>query len=102
MQLRYSGLVVRTPLQVEDVNDNAPQFQNVPQLIYIRNDVAPGTVIFRINITDMDSSKINKGFIIYITSIDNGLFKIYNSSLTVVANMSNYEVNILRISLIIF
>ncbi|KAM3868566.1 protocadherin Fat 3 [Diretmus argenteus] len=50
--LRVARVTVR--VQVEDVNDNAPEFVNLPYYAAVQVDAEPGSAIFRVSATDQD------------------------------------------------
>ena len=41
-------------LKVEDVNDNAPQFVNLPYYAAVQVEAEPGSAIFRVSAIDRD------------------------------------------------
>lgn len=41
-------------LQVEDVNDNAPEFVNLPYYAAVQVEAEPGSAIFRVSAVDRD------------------------------------------------
>ncbi|XP_068600655.1 protocadherin Fat 3 [Brachionichthys hirsutus] len=45
---------VTVQVQVEDVNDNAPQFANLPYYAAVQVEAEPGSTIFRVSATDLD------------------------------------------------
>ncbi|OWK59504.1 Protocadherin Fat 2 [Lonchura striata] len=49
---RVSQATVR--VYVEDVNDNAPQFENVPYYASVQDGTEPGDVLFQVSATDKD------------------------------------------------
>ncbi|XP_028277980.1 protocadherin Fat 3 [Parambassis ranga] len=50
--LRVSRVTVR--VQVEDVNDNAPEFVNLPYYAVVQVEAEPGSAIFRVSADDRD------------------------------------------------
>lgn len=42
-------------LQVEDVNDNAPEFVNLPYYAAVQVDAEPGSAIFKVSTVDRDA-----------------------------------------------
>ncbi|XP_071780759.2 protocadherin Fat 3 [Centroberyx gerrardi] len=50
--LRVARVTVR--VQVEDVNDNAPEFVNLPYYAAVQVEAEPGSAIFRVSATDQD------------------------------------------------
>ncbi|XP_029439205.1 protocadherin Fat 2 [Rhinatrema bivittatum] len=42
-------------IHVEDVNDNSPEFENLPYYASVREDAEPGDVIFQVTATDRDT-----------------------------------------------
>ncbi|XP_033996219.1 protocadherin Fat 3 [Trematomus bernacchii] len=45
---------VTVQVQVEDVNDNAPEFVNLPYYAAVQVEAEPGSAIFRVSATDLD------------------------------------------------
>ncbi|XP_068187350.1 protocadherin Fat 3 [Antennarius striatus] len=50
--LKVSRVAVK--VQVEDVNDNAPQFANLPYYAAVQVEAEPGSTIFKVSATDLD------------------------------------------------
>ncbi len=51
-QLRVARVTVR--VEVEDVNDNAPEFIGLPYYAAVQVDAEPGSSIFQVSATDLD------------------------------------------------
>uniref|UniRef100_A0A8C2J657 FAT atypical cadherin 3b n=1 Tax=Cyprinus carpio TaxID=7962 RepID=A0A8C2J657_CYPCA len=51
-QLRVARVTVR--VEVEDVNDNAPEFLGLPYYAAVKVDAEPGSSIFQVSATDLD------------------------------------------------
>ncbi|TRY83135.1 hypothetical protein DNTS_020651, partial [Danionella cerebrum] len=51
-QLRVARVTVR--VEVEDVNDNAPEFQGLPYYATVQVDAKPGSSIFQVSAIDLD------------------------------------------------
>lgn len=50
-----SPIYIHFPLQVEDVNDNVPEFVNLPYYAAVQVEAEPGSAIFRVSAIDQDS-----------------------------------------------
>ncbi|XP_035265581.1 protocadherin Fat 2 [Anguilla anguilla] len=59
---------------INDANDNAPQFLNLPYSIMISDDAEPGDVLFQVTATDKDLGE--NGSITYLLEDDFDLFRI--------------------------
>ncbi|KAJ8338471.1 hypothetical protein SKAU_G00374370 [Synaphobranchus kaupii] len=59
---------------VNDANDNAPEFLNLPHSITISDDAEPGDVLFQVTATDKDLGE--NGSITYVLEDDFDLFRI--------------------------
>lgn len=59
---------------IEDVNDNPPQFLNLPFSIMISEDKEPGDVLYQVSAIDKDQAE--NGSILYSLEEDYGLFRI--------------------------
>ncbi|KAJ8394032.1 hypothetical protein AAFF_G00053760 [Aldrovandia affinis] len=59
---------------VDDANDNAPKFQNLPHSIMISDDAEPGDVLYQVTATDKDLGE--NGSIKYLLEDDFDLFRI--------------------------
>ncbi|CAI5643507.1 unnamed protein product [Oreochromis niloticus] len=53
--LRVARVIVQ--VQVEDVNDNSPQFVNLPYYAVVQVEAQPGSSVFRVSATDKDYSR---------------------------------------------
>ncbi|KAM3849026.1 protocadherin Fat 2 [Vipera latastei] len=67
---RVSQAIVR--IIVDDINDNSPQFENLPYYIVIQASTEPGDIIFRVSATDQDLG--NNRVIFYSLEEDNQHF----------------------------
>ncbi|XP_028574146.2 protocadherin Fat 2 [Podarcis muralis] len=61
-------------IYVDDINDNAPHFENVPYYIAMQDGTEPGDVIFQVSATDWDLG--NNGVIFYSFAEDYKYFRI--------------------------
>ncbi|XP_062249993.1 protocadherin Fat 2 isoform X1 [Platichthys flesus] len=59
---------------IEDVNDNSPQFLNLPFSMMITEDTEPGDVLYQVTAVDRDLGE--NGFIVYSLEEDYNLFRI--------------------------
>lgn len=59
---------------IDDVNDNAPQFLNLPFSIMISEDAEPGDVLYQVTAVDKDQAE--NGSIFFSLEEDYGLFRI--------------------------
>uniref|UniRef100_A0A8C1I971 FAT atypical cadherin 3b n=1 Tax=Cyprinus carpio TaxID=7962 RepID=A0A8C1I971_CYPCA len=73
-QLRVARVTVR--VEVEDVNDNAPEFLGLPYYAAVQVDADPGSSIFQVSATDLDKG-IN-GDVYYELKEDHPHFEVNN------------------------
>uniref|UniRef100_A0A8C1V3C1 FAT atypical cadherin 3b n=1 Tax=Cyprinus carpio TaxID=7962 RepID=A0A8C1V3C1_CYPCA len=73
-QLRVARVTVR--VEVEDVNDNAPEFLGLPYYAAVQVDADPGSSIFQVSVTDLDKG-IN-GDVYYELKEDHPHFEVNN------------------------
>ncbi|XP_077098803.1 protocadherin Fat 3 isoform X2 [Siphateles boraxobius] len=71
-QLRVARVTVR--VEVEDVNDNAPEFLGLPYYAAVQLDAEPGSPIFQVSATDLDKG-IN-GAVYYELKEDHPQFEV--------------------------
>ncbi|KAG7464992.1 hypothetical protein MATL_G00171450 [Megalops atlanticus] len=66
--------VTHVKVYVDDANDNAPEFLNLPHSIMISDDAEPGDVLYQVTATDKDLGE--NGSIMYELEEDFDLFRI--------------------------
>lgn len=59
---------------IDDVNDNSPQFLNLPYTVMISEDVEPGDVLYQATAVDKDLGE--NGLVVYSLEDDHELFRI--------------------------
>ncbi|XP_030622122.1 protocadherin Fat 2 [Chanos chanos] len=66
--------VTNVKVYIDDVNDNAPSFSNLPHSLMISEETEPGDVLFQVVATDKDTGE--NGSVIYLLEEDFDLFRI--------------------------
>ncbi|CAI5653205.1 unnamed protein product [Oreochromis niloticus] len=66
--------ITKVKVFIDDVNDNSPQFLNLPFSMMISEDAEPGDVLYQVTAIDRDLGE--NGAIVYTLEEDYGLFRI--------------------------
>lgn len=98
--LRVARVIVR--VQVEDINDNAPEFVGLPYYATVQVDAHFGSSVFQVSATDLDKG-IN-GMVSYELEDEHGYFALNSKTgeltlqRTLVADLSNVEYSLVIIA----
>lgn len=71
-------LTITSFVQVEDVNDNAPEFLDLPYYAAVQVEAEPGSAIFTVSSTDRDNGL--NGEVTYSLKEQNRIFQVGDSS----------------------